>query len=86
MGAVLPFAPPAARRSRRRWLACQPRPQPCCRPHPHPLVQSALWRHLFLPIVPPTFVLLQALAIKVMRSTEDRLAMLRAAQYDYKRA
>lgn len=49
-------------------------------------MQAALWRTLFLPIVPPSFVLLQALAIKVMRSTEASLATLRAARYDYKRA
>lgn len=48
--------------------------------------QGSLWRSLFLPIVPPTFVLLQALAIQVMRSTESGLATLRAVRYDYKRA
>ncbi len=60
--------------------------QPVSLPPASNCLQASLWRSLFLPIVPPTFVLLQALAIRVMRSTEGSLAMLRAAQYDYKRA
>lgn len=47
---------------------------------------ASLWRLLWLPTVPPTFVMLIALAIQVMRSTAGSLEALRRARYDYKRA
>ncbi|KAL4429619.1 hypothetical protein ABPG77_008668 [Micractinium sp. CCAP 211/92] len=45
-----------------------------------------LWRLLWLPIVPPTFVGLMALACGTLGATDADLRRLRAVQYAYKRA
>lgn len=46
----------------------------------------ALWRQLWLPVVPPALVLLNAAALSVMRGTQRSVDALRRAQYAYKRA
>lgn len=50
------------------------------------VLQGGLWRLLWLPLVPPTFVGLMALACVTLGATDADLRRLRAAQYAYKRA
>ncbi|PSC71526.1 Arginine biosynthesis bifunctional chloroplastic [Micractinium conductrix] len=46
----------------------------------------ALWRLLWLPVVPPAYVGLMALAAGVMRATDADVERLRRLRYAYKRA
>lgn len=54
--------------------------------HAEQATLGALWRLLWLPIVPPSFVGLMALACTTLASTDAGLRRLRASQYAYKRA
>lgn len=64
-------------------VCCVPLLDPsCCASVP----QVGLWRLLWLPVVPPVFVGLMALACATLSATDADLRRLRAAQYAYKRA
>ena len=58
----------------------------CLLPPCVPIAQPALWRLLWLPVVPPAYVGLMALAAGVMRATDADVERLRRLRYAYKRA